>query len=61
MTSSESADGQRPVLLVLADSLSYFGPKGGLAADHPRIWPNIVADELGWDVRVGSHGATISV
>ncbi|GAA3191538.1 hypothetical protein GCM10020255_091140 [Rhodococcus baikonurensis] len=52
MTSSESADGQRPVLLVLADSLSYFGPKGGLAADHPRIWPNIVADELGWDVEL---------
>ncbi|TJZ77926.1 SGNH/GDSL hydrolase family protein [Rhodococcus oryzae] len=42
----------RPVLLVLADSLSYFGPKGGLPADHPRIWPNIVAAELGWDVEL---------
>ena len=38
----------RPVLLVLADSLSYFGPKGGLPADDPRIWPNLVAAELGW-------------
>ncbi|MGW6376324.1 diglucosylglycerate octanoyltransferase [Rhodococcus sp. NPDC055112] len=45
-------DPGRPVLLVLADSLSYFGPKGGLAADHPRIWPNIVAAELGWDVEL---------
>ncbi|MFD4180806.1 diglucosylglycerate octanoyltransferase, partial [Rhodococcus sp. NPDC058514] len=46
------ADSGRPVLLVLADSLSYFGPKGGLPADHPRIWPNIVAAELGWDVEL---------
>ncbi|MFC7450759.1 diglucosylglycerate octanoyltransferase [Rhodococcus daqingensis] len=45
-------DAGRPVLLVLADSLSYFGPKGGLPADHPRIWPNIVAAELGWDVEL---------
>ncbi|MGC0363344.1 hypothetical protein ABH922_001328 [Rhodococcus sp. 27YEA15] len=43
---------RRPVLLVLADSLSYFGPKGGLAADHPQIWPNIVAAELDWDVEL---------
>ncbi|CRK54051.1 conserved hypothetical protein [Rhodococcus sp. RD6.2] len=47
---AESAD--RPTLLVIADSLSYFGPKGGLAADHPKIWPNIVAAELGWDVEL---------
>ncbi|NNH74202.1 SGNH/GDSL hydrolase family protein [Nocardia uniformis] len=43
---------ERPVLLVIADSLSYFGPKGGLAADHPRIWPNLVAAELDWDVEL---------
>lgn len=43
----EPAD-ERPVLLVLADSLSYYGPKGGLPADDPRIWPNLVAAELGW-------------
>lgn len=43
---------ERPVLLVLADSLAYYGPKGGLAADHPRIWPSIVGRELGWDVEL---------
>ncbi|ORI17227.1 diglucosylglycerate octanoyltransferase [Rhodococcus sp. 1168] len=41
-----------PVLLVLADSLSYFGPKGGLPVDDPRIWPNLVAAELGWRVEL---------
>lgn len=35
-------------LLVFCDSLSYYGPQGGLPADDPRIWPNIVAAELGW-------------
>ncbi len=51
---SATADpaGRRPVLLVIADSLSYFGPKGGLPADHPRIWPNLVASELDWDVEL---------
>ncbi len=49
----------RPVLLVIADSLSYFGPKGGLPADHPQIWPNLVAAELDWDVElVGRIGWT---
>ncbi|MFQ6396758.1 diglucosylglycerate octanoyltransferase [Nocardia sp. KC 131] len=49
----------RPVLLVIADSLSYFGPKGGLAADHPQIWPNLVGAELDWDVElVGRIGWT---
>src|SRR5690606_25951075 len=43
---------RRPVLLVIGDSLSYYGPKGGLPADHPRIWPNLVAAELGWDVEL---------
>ncbi len=42
----------RPVLLVIADSLSYFGPKGGLPVDDPRIWPNLVAAELDWDVEL---------
>lgn len=42
----------RPVLLVIADSLAYFGPKGGLPADDPRIWPNMVAAELDWDVEL---------
>jgi hypothetical protein len=44
--------GARPVLLVLADSLSYYGPEGGLPVDDPRIWPNLVAAELGWDVEL---------
>ncbi len=43
---------QRPVLLVIADSLAYFGPEGGLPADHPRIWPNLVGAELDWDVEL---------
>ncbi|MGB3771029.1 MAG: SGNH/GDSL hydrolase family protein, partial [Rhodococcus sp. (in: high G+C Gram-positive bacteria)] len=42
----------RPVLLVIADSLAYYGPEGGLPADHPRIWPTMVGRELGWDVEV---------
>lgn len=50
---------QRPVLIVIADSLAYFGPKGGLPADHPRIWPNLVGAELDWDVElVGRIGWT---
>ncbi|MFD4292598.1 diglucosylglycerate octanoyltransferase [Rhodococcus sp. NPDC058505] len=52
MSSDLAAAAGRPTLLVIADSLSYFGPKGGLAADHPRIWPNLVAAELGWDVEL---------
>nr|WP_280204272.1 diglucosylglycerate octanoyltransferase [Nocardia farcinica] len=54
-----SAESKRPVLLVIADSLAYFGPKGGLPADDPRIWPNLVAAELDWDVElVGRIGWT---
>jgi hypothetical protein len=49
---AETRESARPVLLVIADSLSYFGPKGGLPADHPRIWPNLVAAELDWDVEL---------
>ncbi|MEV5834232.1 diglucosylglycerate octanoyltransferase [Nocardia sp. NPDC052112] len=52
-------ESERPVLLVIADSLSYFGPKGGLPADHPKIWPNLVAAELDWDVElIGRIGWT---
>ncbi|QIS24114.1 diglucosylglycerate octanoyltransferase [Nocardia terpenica] len=47
------------MLLVIADSLSYFGPKGGLPADDPRIWPNLVGAELDWDVElIGRIGWT---
>ena len=48
----EGAGATRPVLLVIADSLAYFGPQGGLAADDPRIWPNLVGAELDWDVEL---------
>jgi len=49
----------RPTLLVFADSLSYYGPTGGLPADDPRIWPNIVASQLGWDLElIGRIGWT---
>lgn len=50
---------RRRTLLVFADSLSYYGPQGGLPADDPRIWPNIVAAELGWDCElIGRIGWT---
>lgn len=56
MTSSDLAapdtTEKRPTLLVVGDSLSYYGPKGGLPADHPQIWPNLVAAELGWNVEL---------
>ena len=49
----------RRTLLVFCDSLSYYGPTGGLPADDPRIWPNIVATHLGWDVElIGRIGWT---
>ena len=49
----------RPVLLVFCDSLSYYGPTGGLPSDDPRIWPNIVASQLGWDLElIGRIGWT---
>ncbi|WP_019204053.1 diglucosylglycerate octanoyltransferase [Tsukamurella sp. 1534] len=34
-------------LLVLSDSLGFYGPEGALPATDPRIWPNLVAEELG--------------
>ena len=49
----------RPTLLVFADSLAYYGPAGGLPADDPRIWPNIVAAQLGWELElIGRIGWT---
>jgi hypothetical protein len=45
--------------LVFADSLAYYGPQGGLPADDPRIWPNIVASQLGWELElIGRIGWT---
>ena len=46
-------------LLVFCDSLSYYGPTGGLPSDDPRIWPNIVSSQLGWDLElIGRIGWT---
>ncbi|MFT4086210.1 MAG: SGNH/GDSL hydrolase family protein [Gordonia sp. (in: high G+C Gram-positive bacteria)] len=39
-------------LLVLADSLSFYGAGGGLTSDDPRIWPNLVGARLGLDVEL---------
>ncbi|GAB90574.1 diglucosylglycerate octanoyltransferase [Gordonia rhizosphera] len=39
-------------LLVLSDSLAYYGPGGGLPADDPRIWPNLVGRDSGCDVKL---------
>jgi hypothetical protein len=56
---SSEADSGRRTLLIFCDSLSYYGPTGGLPADDPRIWPNIVAEQLDWDVElIGRIGWT---
>lgn len=39
-------------VIVLSDSLAYYGPQGGLAADDPRIWPSIVGKRLGRTVEL---------
>lgn len=36
-----------PHLLVFGDSLSFYGPDHGYAADEPRLWFNVTAAELG--------------
>lgn len=54
-----SATPARRSLLLFCDSLSYYGPTGGLPSDDPRIWPNIVAGQLGWDLElIGRIGWT---
>ena len=56
---SSEANSGRSTLLVFCDSLSYYGPTGGLPADDSRIWPNIVAEHLDWDVElIGRIGWT---
>lgn len=57
-----------PVLLVLADSLSFHGPTRAEPADDPRLWPNITATQLGgraefvagigWTARHAWHALT---
>ena len=59
MSSEVAPAPNRKALLVFADSLSYYGPQGGLPADDPRIWPNIVAADIGWDLElIGRIGWT---
>lgn len=59
MSSEPAPIPARKALLVFADSLAYYGPQGGLPADDPRIWPNIVASEIGWDLElIGRIGWT---
>ncbi|NMO01304.1 SGNH/GDSL hydrolase family protein [Gordonia sp. TBRC 11910] len=46
MTAGQPVDGPGTIV-VLSDSLAYYGPTGGLAADDPTIWPNIVGATVG--------------
>ncbi|WP_347955883.1 diglucosylglycerate octanoyltransferase [Gordonia aichiensis] len=39
-------------ILVLGDSLSFYGATGGLPADDGRIWPNLVGAEAGREVEL---------
>ncbi|KAF0967757.1 MULTISPECIES: diglucosylglycerate octanoyltransferase [Gordonia] len=39
-------------VLVLSDSLAYYGPVGGLPANDPRIWPSLVGADVGLPVRL---------
>ena len=58
MSSSDGNSPSRPPvrdsLLVLSDSLAYYGPTGGLPADDSRIWPVLAADRL--DLRLELFG-----
>lgn len=57
-----------PVLLVLADSLAFHGPRRAEPADDPRLWPNVAAATLGgraelvagvgWTARHAWHALT---
>ncbi|WP_301283709.1 diglucosylglycerate octanoyltransferase [Williamsia deligens] len=38
--------------MVLSDSLAYYGPTGGLPADDPRIWPNLLGAAVGRPVEL---------
>lgn len=39
-------------VLVLSDSLAYYGPTGGLPSTDRRIWPSIVGERCGRGVRL---------
>lgn len=42
-------------IVVLGDSLTFHGPERGEPADDPRLWPNLMAAELGLAVAVFSR------
>lgn len=44
---SEAPETRGPLLLVLADSLSFHGPERAEPANEPRLWPNMAAAALG--------------
>jgi diglucosylglycerate octanoyltransferase len=49
----------RPLVLVLTDSLAFVGPRMPHPVDDPRLWPNILGRELDVDVEVfGGFGWT---
>lgn len=58
----------RPLLLVLGDSLTFHGPERAEPADDPRLWPNVAAAALsgraelvagiGWTARHAWHAIT---
>lgn len=60
--------GDGPLLLVLADSLSFHGPERAEPANDPRLWPNLAAAALGgraelaagfgWTARHAWHALT---
>lgn len=39
-------------LLVFGDSLCFHGPTGPMAADDPRLWPNVAATRLGGSAKL---------
>ncbi|WP_374613471.1 diglucosylglycerate octanoyltransferase [Gordonia sp. (in: high G+C Gram-positive bacteria)] len=47
-----AADARERCVLVLSDSLAYYGPQGGLPADDPRIWPMLVGAATRSEVRL---------
>lgn len=47
------------MILVFCDSLAFYGPQGGLPANDPRIWPNVLGENLNTRVElVGKIGWT---
>lgn len=47
-----TAAAEAGTIVVLSDSLAYYGPTGGLPADDPRIWPNLVGEQCAREVKL---------